>query len=1015
MSSPRLVGRDQELEALREALERAGAGAPGVVVIAGEAGVGKTRLVSEFISDSRRAGVRVLMGHCVPVANGGLPYAPLMEALRHLDRELDTQAVQDLIASAPSEFARWLPRIYRRDRAGSEGVTSGDVAQSRLFEFLLDLLGRLRQDKPVLLVVEDLHWADRSTLDLLAFFAQNVQQEAVVVVTYRDDELYRTHPLQSWLAELRRSVKVSILPLRRLDRDETAEQLAEILGWAPDTSLADGIFARSEGNAFFTEELASVMAVGESRSLPAGLRDILLARVHALSEPARSILGVAAAAGRRVAHELLSCVAGIPEPQLIAALRETVDHQILLPNPEDDSYIFRHALIQEATYSDLLPGERRRLHDALAEALADHPELAADDQAAAYAELAHHWYAARNLPAALTAAVQAGQAAELAYGFAEALRQFERASELWDQVPHAEKLVDLDHAEVLEHAAEAAKLVGEYDRAVALIRQAIELVDSALEPTRAGLLHQNLGWYLLNRGDEAAASDAYQQALHLIPAEPPSAERASVLVAAGRLSMFWAHYEEARAASEEAIALARAAGARTEQGHALKTLGLVAAYEGDFDLGIRYVREALSIAEEIQDTNALAGGYVDLSYLLSVAGRLEEAAQVALEGCEVTSRLGLERQYRPMLETNAAGVLFELGRWEEAKRLVAAAAQRGPSGRNEMDVLMQSINLAIAQGDFACAQQQLDRAATLCRNVLTPLYHRPFLESRAELAIWQGRLEDAVAAVAEGLRLSAQSDEQRFTGRLFMLGLRAQADRAELARVRQANADAAAAQEAGCALLEEAVRLAANPLSPTASVLPDGSAIAATCEAEKSRLEGRSDPELWAAAIAHWDKLGRPYPAAYARWRQAEAYLTLKHTRPEAGPVLRHAYEVATRLGAHPLRHELERLAQRARVDLEVPPADPEQPPQEPSVADELGLTPREVEVLQHLAAGRSNRQIAQVLFISRSTASVHVSHILRKLAVESRVEAAGLAYRLGLVHSAPSNLATNSVTRPAR
>lgn len=1003
MSSPRFVGREKELALLREALERAGAGAPGVMVIAGEAGVGKTRLVSEFIAGSRRAGARVLVGHCVRVADGGLPYAPLMEALRHLNPEVETQVVQDLVASAPREFARWLPQIGQSNQVEGTDVVSGDVAQSRLFEFLLDLFGRLRQDGHVLLVVEDVHWADHSTLDLLAFLAQNVRREAVVVVvTYRDDELPRTHPLQSWLAELRRNVRVSILPLQRLERDETAEQLAGIFGSSPDASLADGIFARSEGNAFFTEELASVMAVGESRSLPAGLRDILLARVHALSEPARSILGVAAAAGRRVAHELLSCVARIPEEQLIAALREAVDHQILVPNLEDDSYTFRHALIQEATYSDLLPGERRQLHNALAEALADHPGLAADDRATAYAELAHHWYAARNLPVALSAAIQAGQAAEQAYGFAEALRQFERASELWDQVPHAQRLVDLDHADVLEHAAEAAKLVGQYDRAVALIRQAIKLVDSGAKPARAGLLHERLGWYLFNRGDEAAASDAYQRALGLIPAEPPSAERAKVLVAAGRLSMHWTHYQQARAASEEAIALARAVGARAEEGRALKILGLVAAYEGDFDLGSRYLRQALSIAEEVRETNALAGGYIDLSCVLELAGRLEEATQVALEGCEVASRLGLERRHRPILETNAASALFELGRWEEARRLVATAAERSPSGVPEMVVLARSAELAVAQGDFAGAQQQLDRAATLCRNVLSPLYHQQFFQPRVELAIWQGRLEDAAVAVAEGLQLVAQSDEQRFAGRLLMLGLRVQADRAELARARQADADAAAAQQAGYALLEEAGRLAANPLDPAASVLPDCPAFAATCKAEKSRLDGRSNPEMWADAATRWDELGRPYPAAYARWRQAEACLSIKSTRPMAGPVLRQAHGVATRLEAQPLRHELECLARRARIDLEAPPAKSHQPPQQPSAADELGLTSRELEVLQHLAAGRSNRQIAQNLFISRSTASVHVSHILGKLGVESRVEAAGLAYRLGLVEATP-------------
>jgi tetratricopeptide (TPR) repeat protein len=792
-----------------------------------------------------------------------------MEALRHLKRELDTQAVTDVVSSTCGELARWQPQIGQQDQPAGPDGASGDSRPSRAFDFLFDVLCGLGQDGPVVLVMEDVHWADRLTFIFVSFLAWSIQRESVMIIaTCRDDELHRTHPLQPWLAELRRNTRTRILPLRRLDRNETAQQLEGILGSPPDAALADAIFARSEGNAFFTEELASTNIDGEGRSLPPGLRDILLARVHVLSAPARSVLGAAAAAGRRVAHELLSHVAAISESQLIAALREAVDHQILLPDLEDDSYTFRHVLIQEATYSDLLPGERRRLHGALAEALAEHPELAAGGSGTVYGELAHHWYAARNFPAALNAAIQAGQAAERACGFAEALAQFERASELWDQVPQAQRPVDLDHVGVLQRAAETAEFIGEYERAVALIRKAIELVDSAAEPARAGLLQQRLGSYLLNRGDEAAASNAYQEALRLIPAQPPSAERASVLVASGRLSMFWAHHGPAQTASEEAIKLARAVGSRTEEGHALKTLGLVAAHEGDFDLGIRYAQQALSIAEEVHDTGAIAGGYIDLSYLLSVAGRLEEATQAALEGCEVASRLGLDRQYRPILEANAAGAMFELGRWEDAARLVAAAAQRGPSGTTEIAVLALSAELAIAQGDFARAQEQLDRVAALCRNVQSPAYHRKLLEPRAELAIWQGRSEDATAAVAEGLRLFVQGDERSFAGRLCMLGLRAQADRAELARARQAAADAAAARQAGRDLLADAV------LDQAAVVLPETPAVVAGCEAEKSRLDGRPDPELWEVAAARWDELGRPYPAAYARWRQGAAYLS---------------------------------------------------------------------------------------------------------------------------------------------
>jgi DNA-binding CsgD family transcriptional regulator len=962
-----------------------------VVLVAGEAGVGKTRLVSEFVN--RCEGGRVLIGSCVPVADGGLPYAPITQALRHLNGELNARAGGHLVDASQGEFARWLFWMSEPDQVERGGETGNELAQTRLFEFLLGLLGELGRGGPVLLVVEDVHWADRSTLDFLTFLMRNLQREpVVVVVTYRDDELHRAHPLRPWLAELRRSTKVEHIRLKRLNRHETSEQLAAILGSTPNAEVVDCIFARSEGNAFFTEELASTLFASSDRALPVGLRDTLLAKVHSLSKPGQEVLGVAAAAGRHVSHELLSFVAQMPEDQLTVALREVVDHHVLMVDLESGLYRFRHALIQEVTYRDLLPGERRRLHRALAETLAKNAELATPG-ASAQAELAHHWYAAGDLPATFRATVAAARAAEAVYGFAEASRHFERALELWDQVPDPQQLVNLDRVDMLERTAEIAKLLAEYDRAVARINEALELVDAETEPVRVGLLYERLGWYHLNRGDDQAAADAYERALSLIPPEPPSAARAKGLIAASRLSMFLAHYEQAHAEASEALALARAIGVRAYEGQALRTLGIVIANKGDFETGIRHLRQAVSIAEEIRDIGSLPGGYIDLSYQLGVAGRLEEAVQVALDGYQVISRLRLERVYGPMLEANAASALFELGRWEQATTLVASAERRRPSGITEMIVLAEALKLTVARGDFARAREQLDRAATLCRNVLTPLYQRQMLEPSAELAIWQGRLDDADRAVGEALKLCAQSDEQRFTGRLFMLGLRAQADRAELAGARRAGAGEARA--AGAALREQASGLAANPLDPAASPLPETPAIAATCEAENSRLEGRSDSQLWATAAARWDELGRPYPAAYARWRQAEA-LAAAGRRREGGEVLRRAHEVARRLGAQPLCHELELLARRARIDLQEPVPETEAA-QEPDQAERIGLTPREIEVLKHVAIGRSNRQIARTLFISEKTVSVHVSRILHKLGAQSRVEAAGIAYRLGL------------------
>lgn len=987
------VGRQEEFrrldETLERALQRAKASVP-VAVIAGEAGVGKTRFVNEFISHPSCAATWVLFGSCIPLTRGGLPYAPIVRALRDLGQELAIEVMRELVGCAPRELHCGLPKS---DRPDWDGNTLGSgPARARLFELVLDLLCRLEEDGLVLLVVEDAHWADRSTLDLLTFLMCNLQRAAVAfVITYRDDELHRRHPLRPWLAELRRRTWVTSLKLRRLNKPETNQQLTGLLGSQPAPALVDNIFAWTEGNAFLTEELASMMDGGSLQSLPTDLKDSLLIKVDALSDPARWLVNVAAVGGRRTSYELLRHVVGIPEAKLTSGLREVADHQILLCDDlERNSYRFRHALLKEAVYHDLLPAERRKLHAAFAQTLADHPELSLWERGMVDAELAQHWYASQNFPEALNAAMRAGRAAQENFCFPEALRQFERVLKLWHRVPHVQQLMGVDRTSVLEHAAEIAKRVGDYDRAVALVQEALTLVDSAVEPLRSGVLYERLGWYHMNRGDDKAASEAFGSALCLIPSEPPSAERASILAAVGRLSLLLARYQMAQDLCEEAIRLARTVGARSEEGQALRTLGLAMAYRGYFDVGIEHVREGLSIAQEIHDISDLAGGCIDLSQLLGVAGRLEESADVALQGCGTMRILGLEHQYGSMLEANAAAALFELGRWEQTSQLLIKAWQRGLHGTTAMAVLSESIRLAVSQGNFPHAQQQLKTAANVCHNAFCSSYHQKLLESRVELAIWQDRLEEASSAVAEGLRLFASSGKWRFTSRLIMLGLRVHADRAELARAQREGQEVAVAQRASRDLLERADELVTPPHYLAASFPQESAAIAATCKAEKSRLDGGSDPDLWAAAAKGWDDVGRPYWAAYALWRQAEACLETNGPRREADCVLRRAYQIAVRLGAQPLLNELELLARRAGSDLQIAA--------EPRKTDQRGLTPRELEVLQHIAAGRSNRQIANALFISVKTVSVHVSNILRKLEVRSRWMAARTAARLGLV-----------------
>src|SRR5215213_4046197 len=424
VASPTFVGRVEELELLEAARGRAADADPAVVLVGGEAGVGKTRLIAELTSRCARDGTRVLAGGCVPVGDGALPYAPIVEALRALVADLGASAVRDLVGPSWPELARLLPALGAPDRIG----LSDQAAQARLFELLLGLLGRLGEQTPLVLVVEDLHWADRSTRDLLAFLVRNLRREQLLaVVSYRSDEPGQQR-LGPYLAELDRASRVERIELLRLDQAQTEAQLVGILGAAPAAELVDAVFARSEGNPFFTEELLAAVQAG-SRELPTTLRDLLRGRVQTLPQPAQHVLEVAAVAGRRMPHRLLAAVAGLHERQLDGALREAVTSQLLVTRPgedgyDEDGYDVRHALVREVIDADLLPGERTRLHTALAHTVADLLGSGELDWPGSAAEVAVHWDRAGDRPNVLEWSVRAGVEAEDIYAYAEATHHY---------------------------------------------------------------------------------------------------------------------------------------------------------------------------------------------------------------------------------------------------------------------------------------------------------------------------------------------------------------------------------------------------------------------------------------------------------------------------------------------------------------------------------------------------------------------------------------------------------------
>jgi DNA-binding CsgD family transcriptional regulator/tetratricopeptide (TPR) repeat protein len=936
------VGRLRELQQLERALDAAGTGNGATALIAGEAGIGKTRLATELASRARDAGFEVLVGRSIDLVGTELPYQPFVEAMRPL-----------------------------RDPSQVGEQTAG--SQLRVFEETLALLTERAAAAPVLIVLEDLHWADRSTLDLVVFLAHNVDNRPVLLLaTYRADELSSAERMRRLADGVRRSESGVVLQLGPLADDELTLLVAARAESALPAGLTAAIVTRSEGNPFFAEELLA--AAGTSGELPHRLQDLLLQRVDGLDDSTLSLLRVAAAAGRDVAYTLLSPVAGLSERDVRESLRQAVERGVLVASQATGTFRFRHALLAEAIYATILPGEREELHARLAEELAR-------DGAASPAELAPHWAAAGRSPEALAASVDAARQAEAVFGLAEAHAHLERALALWHAVPDPAELAGLDLAELYAWTAELAGHVGAASRAVELARRAIELV-GAEDPHRAALLHVLLAEYLSETGRSDAVLAALERAVELVPEKPPSPQRAYALGSlAGGLMMAW-RFAESLPISEQALALARDLGAGEAEVRALTVLGGDLAYLGRSEEGLAYFRQALQLAEEIGDLMGLERAYSNLSDALTMLGRFRESARLGRAGLEAMRRYGISST---LLVSNQIEALLALGDWDEAEGL-SAAALRGSTSSLPYLLFIVRADLEIGRGEFGAARAHLEAAsATMDEDRRFGFYDARL----ADLALWERRWTEAGQAVYDGLAMASPRQASQLRVIFCAKGLRAHAELAALARARR-DSDAL---HRWLDRARELIGIARGAAAEAAAITPNAAGWLALAEAEYARTRGEADSAAWAEAVETWDKLERPPLAAYCRWRLAEALVSAGASRTEASVPLQEAYAVATRIGARPLAGELELLAERARLHLAPPDVASAEGKQD--FEEILGLTPREAEVLTLVARGYTNREIAAELVISVKTASVHVSHILRKLGAPNRLEAAAIAHRI--------------------
>jgi DNA-binding CsgD family transcriptional regulator len=978
------VGREIETDRLVSALGVARDSHPAVILIIGEAGVGKTRLAREVTRRLADGGMHVLRGECVQLSGGEFPYAPIAAALR----DVEPASLQEALARLPPRATAELARVFP-DAVSDPGMgdTADELRQTSVFAWLLSLFRQLAETAPVLLSVDDLQLADASSRDFIRFLVHSLRNERIALVaTLRGDELHRDHPVRRMVADLVASEHVSRLDLGPLAIDAVERQVAAILGSdRPPTALVARLFARAEGNPFYTEELLAADEAGPD-TVPPTLRDALLLRVESRSDAAQAATRLLSVVGRPADHALLEASADQSPRDLNSALRECVDHQLIVCERETGAYRFRHALLREAVYGDLLPSESAGLHRSIALALEQR------NGTTSAAECAHHWHAAGESERALRWSVIAGTAAQRVSAHAEALTHFMRALELWSGVRGKDDL-GTDLIGLRARAAEAARWTGDFALAKELCEQALDDVDHRDDPARAAALYERLGRY--QPWNVEGSLVAYERALALLP-DNASAARVRVEINQAYALTFLGRWQAAKAKAEEALEQASAERLLPEEGSARAVLGVADAFLGDLDDGERQLRHALEILERTDDVQDLAQIYLDLGEVLRLQGRVRSALEVMLEGERVAARHGADGSYGNFMAVNAADDLFRLGHWKAAGARVDELQRRrlGPTA----ELLMATVagRLDTAQGRFESAAAHLERAVELSHDAALLEFIPTLRAACAELELWQGSLDRARGHVTAGLESIGESADVLHLPALYAMGARVEADRAEQAR---AHSDLAGAELACQDAATHRDRLAA--LIDTrrgAKTPPEANAHLVSCRAEVSRAGGASSAQQWAGAVALWKALDRPYATAYTAYRHADALVGEGGQRSDAQQALADAARLCDELLAEPLRARLHALARAAR--LSVPSQDvrgvtDSAPKRKPEPAHDL--TERELQVLALMAAGLTNREIARELYISQKTAGVHVSHILAKLRVPNRVMAAAAAERLGI------------------
>jgi DNA-binding CsgD family transcriptional regulator/tetratricopeptide (TPR) repeat protein len=990
---PVFVGRERPLSILREHAERSRTESSGMVVVGGDAGVGKSRLVGEFTSTLPEG--TVFVGGCLQLGVDGLSYAPFTAVLRQFLRERGREAFEAAAPGGVGEFARLLPELGEapEDRRENRGI---------LFEQVLRLFTQAAQAAPLTVVLEDLHWADGATRDLLVFLARNLDLPGIQVIsTYRSDDLHRTHPLRRLLPELERVPNVLGLRLEPLTREEVGRQAAAIRGEELAPEKLDALYRRTDGIPLFVESLAADDACGggENTDVPEQFRDLLLEPLHRFDDTALQVLRVASvgAVSESIEHEILYHAAGLPELELERALHTLVDANVLRAGRTD--YRFRHALLRDAVHEEILPGPHSRLHLRFAQLIDAYPDAVPADRRAA--EQAHHFLAAQELPSALQAAWWAAVRAGDTLAFSEELDMLERVLDMWDRVPDAEERVGgRSWAQVVSAAAAAALESGRPKRARELADEALTALARDADDDHGRTVRAEL---LRRRGQargQLLSGGGIEDLVHALELHPPHMPGYGLLLSIlAKESLLYRVDREpspdqfqlrelaergltARRLAESAVEVSASGrgGDVCAAADARITLGGISLSVGDLETGRRLFREGIARSRQTNDPSLEARGAGNMAHFLREQGRHEEGLAVLEEALERHRALGWASVHSHFNHQNRAEIHFELGDLATAREIVESVLRTGPSDKHRVYIASVLMRVAVAQGDTATASEWV--RPMLDQETLRS--HRMNVVQLAALGILDTRLaEDRLDAVLElSERLLRDLELEAAPGYSWpMADLTAEA-------VRRGSAAGRAPET-----VERAARVRALTVKVAEQMPVHGpvqhahrAALAARA-AEVDDTDRTALLERWSAAVAAWERTPLRLHLAEARLRAAEAAVATGE-RERAGAWTRQAFEAATGCGAAPLAGAAADLARRLGTGLGGSAAPPPPP---------AGLTARELEVTRLLAAGRTNAQIAAELFISPKTASVHVSNILAKLEVANRAAAGARARELGL------------------